>query len=75
MKRLNAPMLTSNHSEFLSLLERKRCWMEDFIGLVVEERNIEMSSLCLLASLELILRPNCSLLYLHSNYRNSFKSS
>ena len=34
-----------------------------------------MRSFCLLASMELILIPNCSLLYLHSNDMNSLKSS
>ena len=33
-----------------------------------------MYSFCLLASMELILIPNCSILYLHSNNRNSSKS-
>ena len=33
-----------------------------------------MHSFCLLTSMELILIPNCSLLYLHSNDMNSSKS-
>ena len=33
-----------------------------------------MRSFCLLASMELILGPNCSLLNLHSNDMNSLKS-
>ena len=32
-----------------------------------------MRSFCLLTSMELILIPNCSLLYLHSNDMNSFE--
>ena len=38
------------------------------------ESDIVMRSFCLLASMELILIPNCSLLYLHSNDMNSLKS-
>ena len=33
-----------------------------------------MHSFCLLASMELILIPNCSLLYLYSNDMNNFKN-
>ena len=33
-----------------------------------------MRNFCLLTSMELILTPNCSLLYLHSNDINSLKS-
>ena len=33
-----------------------------------------MRSFCLLASMQLILIPNCSLLYLHSNGVNSLKN-
>ena len=33
-----------------------------------------MCSFCLLTSMELILIPNCSLFYLHSNDMNSLKS-
>ena len=33
-----------------------------------------MHIFCLLASMELILTANCSLLYLHSNDKNSLKS-
>ena len=36
--------------------------------------DVVMCSFCLLASMELIFTPNCSLLYLHSNDMNSLKS-
>ena len=32
-----------------------------------------MCSFCVLTSMELILVPNCSLLYMHSNYKNSLE--
>ena len=40
---------------------------------VVDMADVEVCSFCLLASIEQILVPNCSLLYLHSNDMNSLK--
>ena len=42
-----------------------------YITLAID--NVVICSSCSLASMELILTPNYSLLHLHSNYRNSFK--
>ena len=63
-----------------------RCHFESFLGteslldgfpsasFVVDVALVEMRSFCLLASMELNLIPDYSLLYLHSNDINSFQS-
>ena len=46
----------------------------DFVAVSFCCRQSEVVMCCLLTSMELILIPNCSLLYLHSNDVNHLKS-
>ena len=55
----------SAHEKIVALDSCKFC---------VTWHDVVMCSVCLLTSMELILIPNCSLLYLHSNNMNSLKS-
>ena len=48
--------------------------MDFFAVSFVADREPQICSFCLLASMELILVANCSSLYLHSNDMNSLKS-
>ena len=67
-KAAQTPMLTGKHSESLRSRERSHSWMDFFaVSFALDINDIVMHSLYLLTSLELILIPNCSLLYLHSN--------
>ena len=61
---------------WIPLLLRKELLLDGFpsVSFVVDMHNVEMCSFCLLASMEQILIPNCSLLYLHSSDMISFKS-
>ena len=69
-------MLTGKHSEYLCSWERSRSWVFFFaVSFVADKECLSHAySFCFLASMELILIPNCSLLYLHSNNTNSLKS-
>ena len=71
-------MLTGKHSEFL-LFEEKEALHDGFHSMSKfccrRGMMYRMCIICLLASMELIHTPNCSILYLHSNDTNSLKSS
>ena len=63
-KTAQTPMLTRKHFDPYALENGATPGISDIV----------MCSFCLLASMELILIPNNSLLYLHSNDMNSLKS-
>ena len=74
------PTLTWKYSESLGsipLLLRKEVVLDEFPSVSWFYRHDTLQRcifVCLLASMEMILMPNCSLLYLHSNDMNSFKN-
>ena len=72
-KAAQTPMLTGKHSESFHSWEWSLSW-DGFLCCKFCCSSIAMHSFCLLASMELTLIPNWSLLYLHSNDMNSLKA-
>ena len=64
-----ASVLTWNSSES-TLLEKGGAPKFRCFKFCCRQSDIAMHSFCLLTLMELIVRPNCSLLYLHSNGMN-----